>query len=95
MVALGGAFVLLEIYTMHFLMIPYYTGLIRYRPDTSLMSFHVSQALEPGLGEVVARLTVNKAPFLSSSVMVCLWALFVMATASLPVLAWRETSRKN
>src|SRR5262245_33448569 len=95
MVVLTGLFVVLELYAMHFVVIPYYTGLIRYRPDKSLMTFHISQAVDVGLPEVVDRLTINKAPFLTPGVMVSLWVVFLLATAGLLVVSWRQAERER
>jgi hypothetical protein len=33
----------LDVYTVHFLLVPYYTGLIRHRPDGAIESFHVDR----------------------------------------------------
>lgn len=85
-----GLFLLLETYATHFVLMPYYTGLIRHRPDTSLLVFHVSQALEPGWNEILLRLAVHKPGFVSLRIIVLVWGAFLTASAGLFALAYRE-----
>ena len=56
--ALACAF---DFYTVHFVSVPYYTGLIAHLPSGFLASFHPASALRDiGLGEILARLATNK-----------------------------------
>ena len=93
MVVIIGLFLLLETYATHFVLIPYYTGLIRHRPDTSLLAFHVSQAFDVGWREILLRLATNKAGFAGPWTIASVWVLFLAASASLFLLAWREMKR--
>jgi hypothetical protein len=55
-----GCFALLELYTVHFLLIPYYTGFIDHTQTGALRSFHVSQLQNGGLSTMFARVLTNK-----------------------------------
>jgi hypothetical protein len=85
--ATAGFFFLLEMYAMHFLLIPYYTGLIAHAPDGGLQSFHVSQLKTISTTELLARLEINRASLLTNSTLVLLWCLFLAASALLPYIA--------
>jgi hypothetical protein len=84
-----GLFLLLEAYATQFVLIPYYSGLIQHRPDTSLMTFYVSQVLETGWKEILIRLAVNKPALLSPAMIGMLWAAFLAASAGLVAVAYR------
>jgi hypothetical protein len=84
-----GLFLLLEAYATHFVLIPYYTGLIQHRPDTSLMTFYISQLFDMGGPEVLRRLAFNKPVFMNPSAFGILWAAFLAASAGLFLQACR------
>jgi Dolichyl-phosphate-mannose-protein mannosyltransferase len=85
--ALGAAlFALLDLYATHFVAIPYYTGIIRHRPNGALESLHLS-ALRPGL--MFTRLAAFKAPLLSPGTVIVLWALYLAATVAAVVACFR------
>jgi hypothetical protein len=93
MFLLIGLFLLVEAYATHFVMIPYYTGIIGHRPDTTLLAFHISQALQLGWREILLRLTVNRPEFFGTTMIALVWLAFLAASASLLVIAGRETKR--
>lgn len=70
----------LDLYTVHFVSIPYYTGLIAHRPSGSLAAFHLAQLHQIGLPEVLNRLCVNKAFWLKPTTLGALWACYAAAT---------------
>jgi hypothetical protein len=75
----------LDLYTTHFVSIPYYTGLIAHLQSGAVASFHPAATLRNiGASEVIARLAVNKP--VAPSVLVVLWAAYLCATIGL--LAW-------
>jgi len=76
-------------YATHFVLIPYYTGLIAHAPDGGLQSFHLSQLNTIGFTEVLARLQTNKVSYMTSQVIIGLWSLFVAASLTLPFVAVR------
>jgi hypothetical protein len=78
-------FVLLDLYTTHFLLLPYYTGLIAHRADGALAAFHLSQLGNGGFSVMMSRL------MLPAPAAVALWVGFLIATLALPVLAFRTT----
>ena len=80
---LTGLFLLLEAYATHFVLIPYYIGLINHRPDTSITAFTVSQAADLGWNEVLSRIVVNKAAIVGPGTIVVLWLAFVLAGITL------------
>src|SRR5262249_2210801 len=88
-VGLIACFFLLEMYATHFLLIPYYSGLIAHAADGGLQAFHLSQLNTIGLAEILARLQTNKASFLTNHVLTALWSLFIAASVSLPIIAAR------
>ena len=83
LIGIISAFVLLEIYSTHWILIPYYTGLIAHTAGGSLQSFHPSQLNDIGFHELLARLEVNRPFFLTNAVLVSLWVLYVIASAAL------------
>jgi hypothetical protein len=76
-------FVLLDLYTTHFLLLPYYTGLTAHRADGALATFHLSQLGDGGFSLMMSRLMLP-APAAGA-----LWLGFLIATLALPVLAGR------
>jgi hypothetical protein len=86
----GGAILLglLDLYTTHFLLIPYYTGIVSHRLNGSLAAFHIEQLRDVGLGEVLLRMAVNKPPTLHPLVLGTLWVAFLVATVALIVLSF-------
>jgi hypothetical protein len=83
MAFLTGLFLLLEAYATHFVLIPYYIGLINHRPDTSLTAFHISQAADLGWSEVLSRIAANKAGIVGPGTFVVLWLAFVFASVAM------------
>jgi hypothetical protein len=82
-------FALLELYATHFLLIPYYTGLIAHTPNGGLTTFHVSMLKEIRLSVVIQRLLVNKPGFLITPVLLLIWIFFLVSTLSLIVISQR------
>ena len=77
-------FFLLEMYATHFLIIPYYTGLIAHAPNGGLQSFHISQLATISMKELLARLEINRASLVTDPTLIILWCLFLAASALLP-----------
>jgi hypothetical protein len=78
MAALGaGMFALLDLYTVHGLAIPYYTGMIRHRANGSLGALHWADFQAVGAGTAVERLAVFVPPALVAG----LWLLYLLGTA--------------
>jgi hypothetical protein len=83
-IAPAGAalFALLDLYTVHGVAIPYYTGMIRHNAAGSLGALHWAGLQSVGLGAVCGRLTAFKGPLLSAPVLVLLWLLYLAGTAT-------------
>jgi len=80
-VAGTALFALLDLYATHFLLMPYYTGLVAHRANGSLESFHLSQLAAGGLQTMMSRM----AP--AAPVTFVLWLSFMAATLALPLVA--------
>lgn len=75
--AVGAAlFALFDLYTVHAVAIPYYTGMIRHRANGSLEALHWAAWRGVGTGGAVERLAV----FVPSAVLVALWVFYVVGT---------------
>ena len=81
--ALIVCLVALDLYTVHFVSIPYYTGLIAHRPDGALAAFHLSQLHRIGLPGVLDRLSANKALWLKPTTLRTIWVCYGGASVSL------------
>jgi hypothetical protein len=80
---IAGMMVALELYATHFLLLPYYSGMIAHLPNGHLSAFHPSHAWRSGLAAILERLTANKAVGLNSTTLSLEWILFLVATAGL------------
>ncbi len=84
-------FAALDLYTVHFVSIPYYTGLVSHRPNGTVAAFHLEQLQQTGLSEVLARLCVNRASWMNAASIVALWICYAVATLLLIGLPlWRR-----
>jgi 4-amino-4-deoxy-L-arabinose transferase-like glycosyltransferase len=81
-IAAGGAamFALLDLYAVHAVAIPYYTGMIRHRASGSLGALHWAELHGVGLGGAVERLAVFKSPYIPPGMLVVLWMLYCLGT---------------
>jgi len=80
-------FALLELYATHFLLIPYYSGLIAHRPDGSLTTFHVGMLNHARFLPVIKRLLVNKPHSVNTPMLLIQWMLFIAGTVGLVVVS--------
>jgi 4-amino-4-deoxy-L-arabinose transferase-like glycosyltransferase len=83
-------FALLDLYTVHGVAIPYYTGMIRHKANGSLGALHWAGFQIAGMDEICLRLTVFKSPLFSVPVLVVLWLLFLAGTVAAVACAARE-----
>lgn len=86
---LAVCFCLLDLYGAHFVLIPYYTGLIAHNANGALATFHIEQYSREGIGLAVSRLLQNKPAFWNESVLMASWLLFIVATVVTVVLSVR------
>jgi hypothetical protein len=80
-------FGLLDLYTVHALAIPYYTGMIAHKANGALAAVHASDIRAAGFDGIFARLAVNKPAFLSPVVSTVMWTAYLAATV------WMMVSR--
>jgi hypothetical protein len=87
----GGVicFVLLDLYASHFVLIPYYSGLIMHKPNGLLAAFHISQIRQVGIAGILQRIELNKPDFMTSPVIVISWMLYLICTVGLALLSFR------
>ncbi len=78
-------FGILDLYTVHAMAIPYYTGMIRHKPSGQLAALHAAEYHAVGFGEALRRLTVFKGGAVTEPVLLALWAMYLAATAALMV----------
>ena len=78
-------FALLDLYTIHMLAIPYYTGLIAHRPGGSLAAFYPGRA---DLSVVLPRLAAFKSSLLSEPLLAALWMAYAAATIGLVAISF-------
>jgi hypothetical protein len=80
-VALGTMlFGLLDLYGMHWVAIPYYTGIIGHRANGALAAMHIGELRALGFDAVFERLAVNKWATVSPRVLIVLWILYIIGT---------------
>ncbi len=87
------SFGLLDIYTVHFLFIPYYTGLIAHKANGALEVFVPGQVSHAGFWNVLDRLRESKACF-PAPLMLAVWVLYLAATFFLAGLSVRLVRRR-
>jgi hypothetical protein len=76
----------LDLYAMHAVALPYYTGMLR-QPPTRAAAMRGWGGLP--VSEVFSRLAIFKPGFLSEGVLLALWVLYLAATVGLLVVAVR------
>lgn len=89
-------FGLLDLYTIHVVSLPYYTGMIAHRVNGSLAALHGSDWARVGLATAVSRLEVFKGGWGSPPVLGIAWVLYLMGTLALiglGILLGREPVR--
>jgi hypothetical protein len=86
-VAIGTIlFGLLDIYGMHCLAIPYYTGIIGHRANGALAALHMRDFQAVGFAAAFERLAANKCAQMSQTVLIVLWMLYSVGTMVLMAL---------
>ncbi len=83
-IAVAGVFLftMLDLYTVHFVAIPYYTGILAHRADGSLAAFHFNSLQNVGVLELLRRLTLFKTQIVTVPSVTALWIAYLVATAS-------------
>jgi hypothetical protein len=89
-------FGLLDLYGMHWLAIPYYTGIIGHRANGTLAALHIGEFRAVGFGGVFDRLAANKWSALSPRALAVLWGLYIIGTIlPIAVMVWQAFRSKK
>lgn len=78
--------VALDLYTVHFVLMPYFAGMIGHRASGSLDSFHAG-TLVSQMDVLFRRLSINKPAFIGPAAVAAMWATYVCSTAALGAMA--------
>jgi hypothetical protein len=79
----------LDLYTVHFVLVPYYTGVIAHTASAALQAFHPGRLpdLLKNLPEMLRRVSFNRPPIITPATICGLWALYLCGTFTLAGLA--------
>jgi hypothetical protein len=75
----------LDLYTVHFVSMPYYSGIIAHTSSGRLATFHISSLQGIGLSGLFARLAMNEPRGVGAPLVAALWTGYLCATAVLAV----------
>jgi hypothetical protein len=92
--AAGTALGLLDLYTVHFLFIPYYSGFIAHKANGALATFYASQLFTIPWLDVAGRLAADE-PRLGAAGITMMWAGYLLATAALLLAVFRSSRTPN
>jgi hypothetical protein len=79
-------FGLLDLYSMHWVAIPYYTGMIGHRANGTLAALHLSGFQAVGFVAAAERLAMNKCSWIGPPVLIGLWLLYWAGTIGIMAL---------
>ncbi len=88
-------FVLLDLYTIHAVAIPYYTGVIAHRNNGALAALHLPDIARIGIPAILNRLSAYKTGVLNEPVLAVLWAAYFVATVALIPIGLRCCMEKG
>jgi hypothetical protein len=88
--SLAALFALLDLYGVHFILLPYYTGVVAHTPAGGLPVFRLSHLATTGLGEISARLNFNPPFLLGPAAFWILWGMYGVATILCVAIAIRS-----
>ncbi len=78
----------LDLYTVNFILVPYYTGIVAHRSSGVLSVFHISDLRHVGVWEIVQRLSANQPAMIGPPIIALMWVAYVCATAGLVATAF-------
>jgi hypothetical protein len=87
-VAFGGVFLfaLLDLYTVHAVAIPYYTGMIAHKANGAVAALHMADVGRVGAADAFQRLVIYKGAVVSASGLAALWVAYLIATLAIPIM---------
>ncbi len=83
-----------DLYTVHCLSIPYYTGFIRHDASGNLPAFNPATLTAAGAHEIFRRLAADEPSWITAGVAATLWVAYVLATVGVVALAARVAFRR-
>jgi hypothetical protein len=86
---LTSTYALLDLYGTHFLLMPYYTGVISHDAFNVVRAAKVADFLHFGSRTLMQKLAINKPAALTGSVLFVLWLMYIATTISIPILVAR------
>ena len=86
-VVFGALFAALDLYTVHAVEIPYYTGMIRHKAGNALAAVHLADYGALGLRAIAGRLAMFNGRLAWPPLLVGLWIAYLIATAVLLLMA--------
>ncbi|HUP02912.1 MAG TPA: hypothetical protein VMU19_02905 [Bryobacteraceae bacterium] len=81
-------FAALDLYTVHALAVPYYTGMVAHKANTAIAGLHGADI--PRFAEAFDRLSLFKGPLAAPPVIAGLWFAYLAATGGLLLLIFRS-----
>lgn len=84
-----SSYALLDLYGTHFLLIPYYTGLISHDSFDQVHPVKLWALAHVGASDIIQRVTTNKPAVLSPTLLTIMWLLYSMVTIFIALLSWR------
>lgn len=94
--ALTAAFAAIDLYGVHALLAPYYTGLIAHLPGSDVViPARLQQLAAAGPQLILTRLTVNKPAFLGPGTIAALFMAYYLATAVAVAVAFISASKSE
>jgi len=88
--SLAALFALLDLYGVHFILLPYYIGVVAHTPAGGLPVFRLSHFATTGLGEISARLSLNPPFLVGPAAFWFLEGVYWVATIACVVIAIRS-----
>jgi hypothetical protein len=90
-VAFGGVllFGLLDLYTVHAVAMPYYSGMIVHKASGAIAALHLADLRRVGVGNAFERLVVYKGAALSAPWLAALWLAYLVATLAILIAGAR------
>lgn len=90
----AALFAALDLYTVHAVAIPYYTGMIRHKAGNALAAVHAGDYGALGFGGIAGRLELFHGSLAPLALVVSLWAAYLAGTVILVVLGFESFSAR-
>jgi hypothetical protein len=96
-VTFGGVFLfaLLDLYTVHAVAIPYYTGMIAHKASGAIAALHMADVRRVGVAEAFRRLVAYKGGVVSAPWLAGLWVAYLVGTLAIPIMGTARGFRSS